>query len=34
MTKRIPPIPNLGPITEEYSLYSDFDDRWRSGGLR
>ena len=33
MTKRIPPIPNLGPITEEYSLYSDFDDRWRSGGL-
>ena len=32
MTKRIPPIPNLGPLTEEYSLYADFDDRWRSGG--
>ncbi len=32
MTKRVPPIPNLGPITEGYSLYADFDDRWRSGG--
>ena len=32
MTKRVPPIPNLGPFTEEYSLYADFDDRWRSGG--
>ncbi len=28
MTKRIPPIPNLGPLTEDYSLYADFDDRW------
>jgi transketolase len=32
MTKRVPPIPNLGPVTEDYSLYADFDDRWRSGG--
>lgn len=32
MTKRVPPIPNLGPLTEEYSLYADFDDRWRTGG--
>ena len=32
MTRRVPPIPNLGPLTEEYSLYADFDDRWRSGG--
>ncbi len=32
MTKRVPPIPNLGPLTEAYSLYSDFDDRWRTGG--
>jgi transketolase len=32
MTKRIPPLPNLGPLTEEYSLYADFDDRWRTGG--
>ena len=32
MTKRVPPVANLGPLTEEYSLYADFDDRWRSGG--
>ena len=32
MTKRVPPIPNLGPVTEDYSLYADFDDHWRSGG--
>ena len=32
MTKRVPPIPNLGTVTEDYSLYADFDDRWRSGG--
>jgi len=32
MTKRVPPIPNLGALTEGYSLYADFDDRWRSGG--
>jgi transketolase len=33
MTKRVPPISNLGPLTEEYSLASDHDDRWRTGGL-
>ncbi len=32
MTKRVPPLPDLGPLTEEYSLYADFDDRWRTGG--
>ncbi len=32
MTKRVPPVANLGPLTEEYSLYADFDDRWRNGG--
>lgn len=32
-TKRCPPISNLGPFTEEYSLSSDHDDRWRTGGL-
>ncbi len=32
MTKRVPPVPNLGPLTEEYSLYADSDDRWRTGG--
>ena len=31
-TKRILPISGLGPLTEEYSLSSDFDDRWRTGG--
>ena len=32
MTKRVPPLPDLGPLSEEYSLYADHDDRWRSGG--
>jgi transketolase len=32
MTKRVPPIHDLGPLTEEYSLYADHDDRWRTGG--
>jgi transketolase len=32
MTKRVPPLPDLGPLTEEYSLYADRDDRWLSGG--
>jgi transketolase len=25
-------LSNLGPLTEEYSLSADFDDRWRTGG--
>jgi transketolase len=32
MTKRVPPLPSLGPLTEEYSLTADHDDRWRTGG--
>ena len=32
MTKRVPPLPDLGPLTEEYSLYGDQEDRWLSGG--
>jgi len=32
MTKRVPPVPNLGPTTEEYSMYADWDDMWRTGG--
>jgi transketolase len=32
LSKRVPPIPNLGPLTEEFSLYADQDDRWRTGG--
>ena len=31
-TKKYPPLPNLGPLTEEYSLSADYDDRWRTGG--
>ena len=32
MTKRVPPLPDLGPLTEDYSLYGDRDDRWLTGG--
>ncbi len=32
MTRRVMPLSNLGPLTEEYSLSADFDDRWRTGG--
>lgn len=32
MTKRVPSIANMGPLTEEYSLTADWDDRWRTGG--
>ena len=32
MTKRVPAITNMGPLTEEYSLTADWDDRWRTGG--
>jgi len=32
-TRRVWPIRGVGPLTDEYSLTSDWDDRWRSGGL-
>ncbi len=32
MTKRISPVSNLGSLAQEYSLSSDWDDRWRTGG--
>ena len=32
MSKRIAPVANLGPLAQEYSLSSDWDDRWRTGG--
>ncbi len=32
-TRRMWPLRNLGPLTDEYSLTSDFDNCWRSGGL-
>ena len=31
-TKRMWPISNVGPLTEEYSLTSDWNDQWLSGG--
>ena len=33
MTRRVMPIANLGPLTDEYTLASDHDDRWRTGGM-
>ena len=31
-TQRVMPITGLGPLTEEYSLFSDWDNQWLSGG--
>ena len=31
-TKRMWPVTGVGPLTEEYSLVSDWDDQWLSGG--
>ncbi|MGC1290387.1 MAG: hypothetical protein WA855_03805, partial [Candidatus Acidiferrales bacterium] len=27
------PLRNVGPLTDEYSLTSDWDNQWLSGGL-
>jgi transketolase len=27
------PVKNLGPLTDAYSLTSDWDDQWLTGGL-
>jgi transketolase len=32
-TRRVWPLRNLGPLTDEYSLTSDHDNCWRTGGL-
>jgi transketolase len=32
-TRRVWPIRDLGPLTDEYSLTSDWDDQWLTGGL-
>ena len=32
-TRRVMPIRNLGPLTDEYSLTSDWDNQWLTGGL-
>ena len=32
-TRRVWPVQNLGPLTDEYSLTSDWDNQWLTGGL-
>ncbi|HLK51764.1 MAG TPA: hypothetical protein VKT49_26665 [Bryobacteraceae bacterium] len=32
-TRRVMPVSNLGPLTDEYSLTSDWDNQWLTGGL-
>ncbi len=32
-TRRVWPLRNLGPLTDDYSLTSDWDNSWRTGGL-
>jgi len=32
-TRRVWPIRNVGPLTDDYSLTSDWHDRWLTGGL-
>jgi transketolase len=32
-TRRVMPVRNLGPLTDEYSLTSDWDNQWLTGGL-
>jgi transketolase len=32
-TRRVWPIRGVGPLTDEYSLTSDWDDQWLTGGL-
>jgi transketolase len=32
-TRRVMPARNLGPLTDEYSLTSDWDNQWLTGGL-
>ena len=31
-TRRVPPVRDLGPLTDEYSLWSDWDNQWLTGG--
>jgi transketolase len=32
-TRRMWPLKNVGPLTDEYSMTSDFDHQWLTGGL-
>ena len=32
-TRRVMPVQNLGPLPDAYSLTSDWDNQWLTGGL-
>jgi len=32
-TRRMMPLKNVGPLTDEYSMTSDFENQWLTGGL-
>jgi transketolase len=32
-TRRVWPVRDLGPLTDSYSLTSDWDNQWLTGGL-
>jgi transketolase len=32
-TRRMWPLRNVGPLTDEYSMTSDFHNQWLTGGL-
>jgi transketolase len=32
-TRRVWPVRNLGPLTDDYSLTSDWGNQWLTGGL-
>ena len=32
-TRRMWPLKNVGPLTDEYSMTSDWDDQWLTGGM-
>jgi transketolase len=32
-TRRVLPVRDLGPLTDDYSLTSDWDNQWLTGGL-
>jgi len=32
-TRRVCPLRDVGPLTDEYSLTSDWDNQWLTGGL-
>src|SRR5262249_4260260 len=32
-TRRVWPVKNAGPLTDEYSLTSDWDNQWLTGGI-